>query len=239
MQMIQQKLLLQCEICKKDMTKENFPVSLKCGKTLCSNCFDNMKRTNSKCPFDPTHEHLLEQKVKNLLIKNHIVSLSSNNPNPPSEKDKDDIFYKIIKTKKNNEFQTDKFIYNGALKDDKPFGQGKLIYSGIGIFTGEFNGYFHKGKGTILYDNGDSYEGEWEYFKKQNYGVLEFQNLDRYEGEFNNDLFDGKGKLILFDKNITYEGFWREGKKFGEFNIYNEFDELIKKENYENDIKIS
>ena len=216
MQMIQQKLLLQCEICKKDMTKENFPVSLKCGKTLCSNCFDNMKRTNSKCPFDQTHEHLLEQKVKNLLIKNHIVSLSSNNPNPPSEKDKDDIFYKIIKTKKNNEFQTDKFIYTGALKDDKPFGQGKLIYSGIGIFTGEFNGYFHKGKGTILYDNGDS-----------------------YEGEFNNDLFDGKGKLILFDKNITYEGFWREGKKFGEFNIYNEFDELIKKENYENDIKIS
>ena len=46
-------------------------------------------------------------------------------------------------------------------------------------------------------------------------------NFDRYEGEFKDDLYEGKGKLFLSDRNICYERFWREVKKFGEFNIYN------------------
>ena len=98
-------------------------------------------------------------------------------------------------------------------------------------------GQYHKGKGKILYEDGSSYEGEWENFKRQNYGILTLSNLDRYEGDFKDDLYEGKGKLFLSDRNICYEGFWRDGKKFGEFNIYND-DELIKKENYDNDIKL-
>ncbi len=83
-----------------------------------------------------------------------------------------------------------------------------------------------------------AYEGEWENFKRQNYGILCLNNTDRQEEEFKDDLYEGKGKLFLSERNICYEGFWKEGKKFGEFKIYNEIGELIKKENYDNDIKL-
>ena len=242
MQKIKQKLL-RCPICKKDMPEENYPVSLKCGNILCLKCYEDMKASKSKCPFNKNHDHLNEPLVRGYGMSNVIDSLSSNKQNSQIKNDVDDDnsnnFNNIIKKKNTDEYQNNKFIFKGTLKNNKPFGQGKLIYDGIGTFKGEFNGSFHKGKGQIIYEDFSSYKGEWENFKRQNYGVLEFENGDIYEGEFNKDLFDGKGKLKLFDENITYEGFWREGKKFGEFNVYNEFDELIKKENYENDIKIS
>ena len=184
-----------------------------------------MMKTKSKCPFDKMHEHLEEQKVINIDFRNFISGIEEVGvgPNPF-----------LPKIKPIPELNNEKFIYNGNYKDNKPFGEGKLIYDGIGIFKGKFNGDFHKGKGEILYDDGSFYKGKWENFKKQNYGVFTFPNSDRYEGEFQDDLFEGKGKLYLNDKVLIYEGFWRYGKKCGEFNIYNEFGELIKKENYDN-----
>ena len=195
-----------------------------------------MVTKNSKCPFDCKKNHIGEPIVINRIINELIENYSL-----PDKKgiDEQDRFIKLIKPIKKNEFQNDKFIYKGTLTDNKPSGEGELIYKGIGIFKGEFNGNFHKGKGKIFYDDGSSYEGEWENFKRQNYGVINYINLDSYEGEFKDDLYEGKGKLNLFDRNISYDGFWRGGKKFGEFHIYNEFGELIKKENYDNDIKIS
>ena len=217
--------IITCEICKNDMTKDNHSILLKCKNSLCLKCYNNMMETKSKCPFDKTHDHLKEPKVINIAFKNFISEEGNINNNPK---------HFLPKIKPISELNNEKFIYKGNLKDNKPFGEGKLIYNGIGIFKGKFNGDYHKGKGEILYDDGSSYKGEWENFKKQNYGVFTFQNFDRYEGEFQNDLFEGKGKLYLNDKGLIYEGFWRYGKKCGEFNIYNEFGELIKKENYDN-----
>ena len=233
MEGIYEKLFCQCKICNNDITADNFPILLSCEKTLCLNCHNKMVKNNSKCPFNKSHGHIGELVRKNYAFIDYIEKIRKQNLKPVRDIDK------IIKPIENRETQNDKFIYEGPLKDNKPFGKGELIYKGIGIFKGEFNGEFHKGKGKIIYDDGSFYEGEWENFKRQNYGILKFNNLDSYEGEFVDDLYEGKGKFNLFDRNITYEGFWRNGKKFGEFNIYNEFGELIKKENYENDIKIS
>ena len=232
MQEFIQKENIQCKICKNVMSDENYPVTLKCGNTLCKKCYKKMNDGKSYCFFKKDHNHIGEPEVKNLALLNFLTF------NPPKlPKGKPSPIIKKTKPNENNELRNDDFIYNGKKIDDKPYGQGKLIYKGIGIFTGEFNGQYHKGKGKILYEDGSSYEGEWENFKRQNYGILTLSNLDRYEGEFKDDLYEGKGKLFLSDRNICYEGFWRDGKKFGEFNIYND-DELIKKENYDNDIKL-
>ena len=215
-----------------DMTLKNYPISLSCGHNLCLNCHTNMINKNTKCPFNETHEHISDPIIRNMALLDMIEEFMKNN--------KSNINSVNMKIKEKNIIpDNDKFIYKGTLKDNKPFGKGKLIYEGIGIFEGEFNGEYHKGKGEIIYNDGSSYKGEWENFKRQNYGVLEFPNFDKYEGEFKDDLFEGKGKLILFERNLIYEGFWRNGKKFGKFNIYNEFEEFIKTENYENDIKIN
>ena len=233
---------LKCKICKNYMTTENCAIQLKCGNTLCLKCYENMIKTNAKCPFNEYHDHIDEPKIRNLVCKD-ILEKIEDNPNYNNKDKKSNVFNNLInknkENKENKEIQSKKWIYKGDLKNNKPFGRGKIIYDGIGIFDGEFNGEFHKGKGKINYNDGSTYEGEWENFKRQNYGILQFSNLDQYEGEFKDDLFEGKGRLNLFDKNLIYEGFWRNGKKFGEFTVYNEFEELIKKEKYENDVKIS
>ena len=231
---IQNELFFQCKICRNEMNEDNYPVSLSCGNTLCLKCFRKMNSSNSKCFFKKDHHHIGQPELKNRILLD-IISKA----NPKKENNKESNSYlNIIKPINDKEYQTDKFTYKGKVIDNKPYGHGELIYKGIGIFTGEFNGQFDKGKGTIKYEDLSSYEGEWENFKRQNYGILKFTNFDRYEGEFKDDLYEGKGKLFLSDRGICYEGFWRDGKKFGEFNIYNELDELIKKENYDNDIKL-
>ena len=253
MQKIKKIGLLNCSICKIDYTKENYPLSLKCGKTLCSKCHKKLVQENSKCPYDNSHNYLDDNPVKNLNLINIIENILENNKIENNEDNSNPLFNEIKpNNNNNNEFQDNNFIYDGPLIDNKPYGKGKIIYDNIGIFKGVFNGEFHKGKGQIFYDDGSSYKGEWEHFKRQNQGILQLANFDRYEGEFKDDLYEGKGKLYvnIYDNNnilikyiiiwnndldITYEGFWRDGKKFGEFHIYNELGELIRTENYDND----
>ena len=242
MQKLKKVGLFECGICNKNMTSENYPISLSCGNTLCLNCYNNMINSNSQCPYNKDHSHLTESPVKNLALIDLIEKVSENEQNSSNEKDlinnNENPFLKVLKPIQDSKVKDNKYIYKGELKDNKPFGQGELIYNNIGIFKGEFSGQYHKGKGQILYDDGSSYKGEWENFKRQNYGTLELDNLDRYEGEFKDDLYEGKGKLFLTERGLVYEGFWRGGKKFGEFNIYNDDGELIKKEKYDNDIKL-
>ena len=233
--------LFECGICQKNMTSENYPISLSCGNTICLNCFNNMLNSHSPCPNTKNHSHLTEPPVKNMALIALIEKVSENEPNLEKQKDtnnKENPFLKILKPIKDSKVESDKYIYSGELKDNKPFGKGELIYKDIGIFKGEFSGQYHKGKGEIFYDDGSSYKGEWENFKRQNFGTLELANLDRYEGEFKDDLYEGRGKLYLTERNLVYEGFWRDGKKFGEFNIYNDDEEFIKKEKYDNNIKL-
>ena len=241
MQKIKKIGLFECGICKQNMTSENYPISLSCGNTICLKCHKNMIESNIPCPFDKIHSHITEPPVKNLALINLIEKVSEDEQNIKNEEDlnnNENPYLKILKPIKGSNVKNYKFIYKGEMKDNKPFGKGEIIFQDIGIFKGEFNGEYHKGKGEIFYDDGSSYKGEWENFKRQNYGIYEMTNFDRYEGEFKDDLYEGKGKLFLSERNLVYDGFWRGGKKFGEFNIYNDDGEFIKTEKYDNDVKL-
>ena len=55
---------LKCKICKNYMTTENYAIQLKCGNTLCLKCYENMIKTNAKCPFNEFHDHINEPKIR-------------------------------------------------------------------------------------------------------------------------------------------------------------------------------
>ena len=239
LQIIQNEFF-KCKLCRKKYSENNFPISLSCTKTLCKECFDCMNNNNNICPFDSSHKHTKENSAKNIcLIKimediNNIINL-----NKPEEKIDNKLknFSLVFEDlKKINRFSNEEFIFKGELKDNKPIGAGQLIYKKIGIFNGTFNGEFHKGKGKIIYNDNSLFIGEWENYKRQGYGILDFTNFDKYEGEFKDDLYNGKGKLYIYDQKIIYEGFWKNGKKEGNFKILNDEEKLIKMENYKNDI---
>ena len=235
------KEFFSCKLCDSTYTEENCPYSLSCGENLCKECKEKMIINNSPCPFDSSHKHTEKDGIpKNLAFKEIIEDITKlielNKNKNKYDKELDD-FINLLKQKKITEFQNGEINYKGRLKDNKPFGRGRLMHK-KGIFEGIFFGEFHKGEGEINYTDNSLYKGKWENYKRQNKGVLLYPNLDKYEGEFKNDLFDGKGTLFINEKKIYYQGFWKEGKKEGLFNILNEKGEIIAIENYENDEKI-
>jgi hypothetical protein len=69
--------------------------------------------------------------------------------------------------------------------DDKPHGEGRMIYS-----------------------NGDVYEGFWFMGKKSGYGVLTKRNGDHFEGHWVNDKREGQGSYFFNSKNQIFVGEW-------------------------------
>ena len=66
---------------------------------------------------------------------------------------------------------------------------------------------------SIIYENGDTYLGGMKQGKKNGEGKLSTSNM-KYSGEFVNDLFEGKGKLIVINES-EYIGNFMKGKKIG------------------------
>lgn len=88
------------------------------------------------------------------------------------------------------QIRSDKSIYLGYWKNDKPNGKGKLIY--------------HKG---------DYYEGDFVDGKIEGFGhyINEINGIS-YIGTWKNELQDGNG-TEKWDNDTEYEGQYREGKK--------------------------
>lgn len=240
LQIIQHEFF-KCKICNKNYSESNYPVSLNCGETLCNNCKEEMINKNKACPFNDSHQHTSETTTKNIIlsrIMSDVVDLIKvNKQNKKYDQELEKLIKELKERNKKNKSLNGDIIFRGVLKDNKPIGRGQLIHKNIGIFNGKFYGEYHKGKGQINYNDNNLYTGEWENFKRQKFGILEFANHDKYIGEFKDDLFDGLGQLFINDLNVYYKGNWIKGKKEGEFKIYNEKKEFIRKESYENNIK--
>ena len=148
-----------------------------------------------------------------------------------------DKFISDLKKEKDS-IKTDDIIFKGELKDNKPKDLGILKHKSIGEFEGSFFGDFHKGKGKIKYNDGCSYIGEWDNYKRQKKGVLTYPNSDKYEGEFKDDLFNGEGKLFVNEEKIYYKGTWRNGKKEGIFDLFDENNAFIRKTEFKDDVVV-
>ena len=87
-------------------------------------------------------------------------------------------------------------------------------------YTGEFvNGLPH-GKGRMLFTNMDIYDGEWEKGVMNGKGVYDRHDAERdryaeqYDGEFHKGGKQGGGRLQYADKSV-YEGQWQNNMRTG------------------------
>ena len=113
--------------------------------------------------------------------------------------------------------------YEGIFINNNLNGYGRLIdLFGNICYEGNFkDNQLLDGKGKIIKINEDGskiiYKGDIKNMKKEGKGIEENNKEDKkytYQGSFQNDLFEGNGKII-FDKNEFYEGDFKSGKMTG------------------------
>ncbi len=124
--------------------------------------------------------------------------------------------------------------YEGMFKDGKRSGWGKMNYVMTGEndprretaeYVGEWRYNLRHGQGVMVWFSDSSrYEGLW-HMDKRVQGTLKLGTTSRaggaieYTGEFRDDLFHGRGRMLLGDSLLgtTYEGVFEQGKcaKFG------------------------
>lgn len=73
--------------------------------------------------------------------------------------------------------------YDGFWKNNKPCGEGRMIYK-----------------------NGDVYVGQWFEGKRNGYGVLTKRNGDHFEGSWVNDQREGQGSYFYAETNKLFVG---------------------------------
>jgi hypothetical protein len=92
-------------------------------------------------------------------------------------------------------------------------GTGMLLYSDGDKYVGEWFYGKKSGHGELIYANGDKFSGNWLEDKASGQGRLEYCNGDVYDGQWEKDLRHGWGKFTSADTNMTYEGYWKDGRK--------------------------
>ena len=75
--------------------------------------------------------------------------------------------------------------YDGMWMDNKPHGEGRMIYA-----------------------NGDVYEGMWFMGKRSGYGVMTKRCGDHFEGHWVNDMREGQGSYFFAERNKIFVGEW-------------------------------
>ena len=127
--------------------------------------------------------------------------------------------------------------YTGTMRANQITGKGTYSFPNGSTYTGEvLNGLRH-GKGTFTSNNGIIYEGEWLNGLKHGKGkitqgnmVLEgtwdkgiisgpgrisWKNGNIYEGDCKDNLINGNGYMIWYNKNEKYTGKWKQNLQNG------------------------
>lgn len=149
--------------------------------------------------------------------------------------------------------------YAGEFKLGFFWGAGSY-YSSYYNYTydGQFVMGKRHGKGSIVYDNGIKYDGDWVQNDMEGVGQYTLNATYYYQGEMKANQFHGKGVLTTPDGYIkgkfkngkphgyceqygnqsgqTLKGYWKDGKKEGEFTMTSFGYE--RKMFFENDIEI-
>ena len=127
--------------------------------------------------------------------------------------------------------------YTGTMKANQITGEGTYTFPNGSTYTGEvLNGLRH-GKGTFTSNNGITYEGEWLNGLKHGkgkiiqgnmtlegtwdkgvisgYGRISWKNGNIYEGNCKDNLINGNGYMIWYNKNEKYTGKWKNNLQNG------------------------
>lgn len=103
---------------------------------------------------------------------------------------------------------------------------GKVEYTLVGKYTGDWKDGLKHGYGVLIYANGNKYEGDWVEGKREGRGVYWVQDKKKkkmatkklrkqFAGEWANDKRHGLGTFFHEDGG-RYEGFWVNNKREGD-----------------------
>ncbi|WP_372367721.1 protein kinase [Candidatus Uabimicrobium sp. HlEnr_7] len=160
---------------------------------------EELRKSNEKL-----NKQLLEQKSENEKLRAQLVEITKENDN------------KVICDLMQNEYLKSwlqdtscwegnvvcKAMYEGPIKEEKPFASGKCQF-----FYGGKLQFIYKRKNVI-------YEGEWYDGLPHGQGTLEWINGDKYQGEIKNGKRSGRGHMVL-SCNSEYLGQWKDNQKHG------------------------
>ena len=104
--------------------------------------------------------------------------------------------------------------YEGAFKNGRPNGEGKMTWSSEVYYEGSFkNGHRH-GYGKMV-NKKMTYDGEWRDDMIGDQGAAIFENGDEYLGAFMDGSIHGKGTM-RYKNGALYSGDWQNGIPHGE-----------------------
>lgn len=106
------------------------------------------------------------------------------------------------------------FEYEGDFKENKPDGQGRIVWRDDGSYEGSFKGGKPGSNGKRIYRDGGVDEGQFRDGKLYAQGKRTLANGDILEGYFKDGKLEGQGKYIG-KEGASYEGGYRNGKPDG------------------------
>jgi hypothetical protein len=105
-------------------------------------------------------------------------------------------------------------IYEGELKNGKPYGKGKITWNDGTVYEGELVDGKKHGKGKYKWANGDKYEGDFINGQQHGKGKITYKSGAYYEGDYVNGKFEGRGKYVYPNGQIE-DGRWKGGEFLG------------------------
>lgn len=105
--------------------------------------------------------------------------------------------------------------YEGEWKEGEPHGHGTEISADRDMYVGEFIEGMYHGQGIKTFADGDKYEGEWKDSMFHGQGTFTGADGYKYEGEWKEGLEHGQG-IAKFENGDKYEGEWKEGLAYGQ-----------------------
>ncbi|KAG7351879.1 phosphatidylinositol-4-phosphate 5-kinase [Nitzschia inconspicua] len=104
--------------------------------------------------------------------------------------------------------------YDGEWVQDKPHGQGRVVWSNGAIYTGQFQAGKYHGLGVYVWPSGKKFVGRWENGVKNGHGLYTWPNGKKYDGEYKDGLKEGYGRMTWADGS-SYCGGFKRNKRHG------------------------
>ncbi|MBO6515627.1 MAG: hypothetical protein JJ975_03660 [Bacteroidia bacterium] len=112
------------------------------------------------------------------------------------------------------------YVYNGNFLFGKKVGHGEITYANGTRYEGNWINDLMNGDGHFWYS--DSYHYKGQFFNNQFQGIGILYSPEGYvEGSFKDNKPHGYCKQVVTRSHTTLSGVWVEGKKEGEFQLYN------------------
>jgi len=104
--------------------------------------------------------------------------------------------------------------YDGEWEDDKPHGQGRVVWSNGATYTGRFAMGKYHGLGVYMWASGKKFVGRWQNGVKNGHGLYTWPSGKKYDGEYKGGVKHGYGRMQFADGQI-YCGAWLKNMRHG------------------------